>query len=39
MARRKAGKSKSRKGKARKHVTRKGGGVGVLLDKIVTPID
>ena len=39
MAKRKAGKSKSRKGKGRKHITRKGGGVVVPLDRIKTLID
>ena len=39
MAKRKASKSKSRKGKARKHITRRSGGVSTPLDRIVTLIN
>lgn len=39
MAKRKASKSKSRKGKARRYITRKTGGVSVPLDRIVTLIN
>ena len=39
MAKQKVGKSKSRKGKARKRITRRSGGVSTPLDRIVTLIN